>query len=114
MSIFDFVPIHSISYFKSSRFDTNLEERKGGMPFSINHQFKLAIAFAQNCFKFAVDGVHIKDFDFPYRRDGRFPELNGFKIYANDVRVEVSEIEHLYMEHTLECEGFQKYSCPRK
>lgn len=93
------------------RFHDYLEERDGGMPFLINQKFKLAIAFAKDHFKFAVNGEYIKDFDFKYRPDGVLPHLNGFKIDNEEMRVEVAEVEHHHCTSS-NCDKFEKYSVP--
>lgn len=86
------------------------EERDGGFPFIIDQQFKLAIAFTETEFKFAVNGQLFGSFQ--YRSPNQLAVLNGFKTYCgNGMQLEVTGVDHMNMGFP-DCEAFETYSDP--
>lgn len=86
------------------------EERHDGFPFKIDQQFKLAIAFTDNCFKFAVNGKKFTEFN--YRSPNVLPKINGIKVTTkNGMNVEITGVDHLHMGVT-DCAGFEEHSHP--
>lgn len=85
------------------------EERDGVFPFYIDEQFKLAIAFCPNEFKFAVNGKPFASFE--YRSSNQLAKLNGLKIgAARGMHMEITGVDHLQID--AECSDFHTYSHP--
>ncbi|XP_059612519.1 32 kDa beta-galactoside-binding lectin lec-3 [Phlebotomus argentipes] len=86
------------------------EERDGEFPFAIEQQFKLAIAFTTEDFRFAVDGNYFGQ--FAYRSANVLDHLNGFKInVGNGLQLDITGVDHMNMGIP-DCEGFEAYSHP--
>lgn len=88
-----------------------VEERDGVFPFFIDEQFKLAIAFTQNGFKFAVNGRGFGS-TFGYRSNVQVGRLNGLKITSSKgMHMEVTGVDHMHTGDP-ECTDFEAYSHP--
>uniref|UniRef100_A0A1L8DQD9 Galectin n=1 Tax=Nyssomyia neivai TaxID=330878 RepID=A0A1L8DQD9_9DIPT len=86
------------------------EERDGDFPFVIDQQFKLAIAFTMDDFRFAVNGNYFGK--FTYRSTNVLDHLNGFKIsVGNGLQLEITGVDHMNMGIP-NCDGFEAYSHP--
>lgn len=86
------------------------EERDGGFPFVIDQQFKLAIAFSDTEFKFAVNGNQFAS--YTYKHANVLDQLNGFKTYSNrGLQLEISSVDHMHLGLS-DCDGFEAYSHP--
>ncbi|XP_058442756.1 32 kDa beta-galactoside-binding lectin [Malaya genurostris] len=86
------------------------EDRKGGFPFVLDQQFKLAIALTESEFKFAVNGSYFEA--YAYQDANQLDTLNGFKVQcSNGMQLEVTNVDHMNMG-VPDCEGFESYSHP--
>lgn len=87
-----------------------VEERGDGFPFTLEQQFKLAIAMTPKDFRFAVDGVYFTSFN--HRSEHGIDKLNGFKMGTNfGMYLEITSVDHLQMD-SADCDGFEEYSNP--
>lgn len=76
----------------------------------IDQQFKLAIAFSDNSFKFAVNGEPIPA--FKYRSPNQLDILNCFKMTTSDgLYMEITSIDHMNLGGA-DCDGFESFSDP--
>lgn len=87
------------------------DEERHGFPFSIEQQFKMAIAFTETSVNVAVDGDRL--FSYAYRYSNAFLDtLMGVKFgTGNGLQLEVQGIDHMNMGMS-DCEGFETYSHP--
>lgn len=84
------------------------EERSGEFPFALGVQFKLAIAFTDNEFRFAVNGKRFGT--FLYRSKNVLERLNGAKVIGSfGLNVEVTSVDHMDMANN-ECTDFEQFS----
>lgn len=94
------------------RWSFSKEERDGVFPFTFNVQFKLAIAFAEHEFKFAVNGIPFESFG--YRTRHQLDVLNGMKLIGSyGMNVEVTSVEYA-QTGSRECRGYEILSHPDK
>ncbi|XP_058064349.1 32 kDa beta-galactoside-binding lectin lec-3-like [Anopheles bellator] len=90
--------------------DFRQEERSGGFPFIIDQQFKLAIGFTEQEFKFAINGSHFEA--YTYKTPRLLDVLNGFRIQCtNGLQLEVTAVDHHY-SGTSDCTGYEQFSDP--
>lgn len=99
---FALFPIRAIRFIR--------EERDGVLPFFIDEQFKLAIAFGAHEFKFAVNGNPFGKFD--YRSAQQLTKLNGLKIMAaRGMHLEITGVDHVQTGEP-DCGDWQTFSHP--
>jgi Galactoside-binding lectin len=81
-------------------------------PFELNKEFQLAIAIGSSCFKVAVDGRHLLNYDFKIVRKQMpkaftghhhiFDKLTGFKMFAlKGMKLHVSFVDHIQAKSDL-------------
>lgn len=84
------------------------EEREGGFPFQYDQEFRLAIAFGEKSFFFAVDGKYFTN--FVYRTNDCLQDLNGFKITTGGgMKIHITGVDHIQMQDP-DCQGFEDYT----
>lgn len=92
------------------RWNFQQEERDGGMPFTVNIQFQMAIAFTRTQLLVAIDGEEFCT--FAYRSKNQLSKLNSIKMLGSyGGHLEVNALDHV-LGGPDDCMDYERFSDP--